>query len=254
MAENTKIQWTDHTWNIAVGCKKVDADCKFCYMYRGSLKETRYNPKEVRKTLRNTFNMPLRIKEPSKIFVSSLTDVFIEEIDTFRSEMWDIIRKCPQHTFQILTKRPERIGKCLPPDWGFGWPNVWIGTSIGSQSGHYRIDELINQKLHFNLRTLFLSIEPLYAPVEIHYSKLNSLDWVIVGGESGNETGHYTYRPCKISWIEKIVKDCQEYEIPVFVKQLGTHLSKELGLKDRHGGDITEFPKNLQIRQIPSNE
>lgn len=131
--ENSKIQWTDHTWNIAVGCSKVDEDCKYCYMYRGSLNEKRYNPKEVRKTT-TVFKMPLKTKEPSRIFVSSLTDVFHPDCDSFRDEMWEIIRQCPQHTFQILTKRPERILEHLPDDWGDGWENVWLGTSVGSQS------------------------------------------------------------------------------------------------------------------------
>lgn len=81
--KDSKIQWTDHPWNIAVGCVKVDADCKFCYMYRGSLNNTRYDPKVVRKT-KTVFNLPLKIKEPSKFFTSSLTDVFLEECDSFR--------------------------------------------------------------------------------------------------------------------------------------------------------------------------
>jgi len=251
MAENSKIQWTDHTWNIAVGCKKVDSDCKFCYMYRGSLNETRYNPMVVRKTLRNTFNMPLRLKEPSKIFVSSLTDVFIEDIDNFRDEMWNIIRYCPQHTFQILTKRPERIAKCLPPDWGHGWDNVWIGTSVGSQGSSHRIADIIMQTTKVNINQMFLSLEPLHSEVIIDHKLLALFDWVIVGGESGNETGKYRYRPCEIQWIERIVNDCKALEVPVFVKQLGTHLAKELNLKDRHGGNIDEFPINLKIRQFP---
>lgn len=80
---------------------------------------------------------------------------------------------------------------------------------------------------------------------------INKLDWVIVGGESGNENGKYKYRPCQLQWIEKIVNDCQDNNVPVFVKQLGTYLSKELKMKDRHGGDMEVFPENLRIRQFP---
>lgn len=256
MGEISKIQWTDATWNIAVGCSKVDEDCKYCYMYRGSLDGTRYNPKQVRKT-KTVFNLPLKLKEPSKIFTSSLTDVFHEDCDSFRSEMWDIIRMCQHHTFQILTKRPERILQCLPSDWGNGWDNVWLGTSVGSRKGCKRIEFLRD----IPAKVKFLSIEPLTEniygpPFELHerldfnhYDQF--LNWVIIGGESGNDTGKYLYRPCELPWIEGIVEYCQWQEIPVFVKQLGTHLSKELGLKDRHGGDITEWPKHLQIRQFP---
>lgn len=132
MSEKSAIQWTDATWNIARGCTKVDEDCKYCYMYRDSFGSTRYNPLDVVRT-KTVFDLPLRIKEPSKIFTCSLTDFFHEAIDGYRNEAWDIIRRCPQHTFQVLTKRPERIWKCLPEDWGDGWPNVWLGTSVGSE-------------------------------------------------------------------------------------------------------------------------
>jgi len=263
--ENSKIQWTDHTWNIAVGCKKVDADCKFCYMYRGSLNGTRYDPREIRKT-KTVFNLPLKIKEPARIFVSSLTDVFLEEIDGFRHEMWDIIRKCPQHTFQILTKRPERIKDCLPPDWGKGWDNVWLGTSVGSQDGIKRVRDLVDISLPAKLK--FLSIEPMHGPVSLHdyyfperlirsvspenrTRLIDLIDWIIVGGESGNENGKYLYRPCELSWIESIITQCNGFSVPVFVKQLGTHLSKALKLTDRHGGNIDEWPENLRVREFP---
>lgn len=247
--ENSKIQWTDHTWNIAVGCRKVDADCKFCYMYRGSLNGTRYDPKEIRKT-KTVFNLPLKIKEPSRIFVSSLTDVFLEEIDAFRDEMWDIIRKCPQHTFQILTKRPERIAQCLPPDWGDGWDNVWLGTSVGSQDSYYRIAEMVMLSTKVNIKTMFLSLEPLHGPVRFSIL-LRYFDWVIVGGESGNENGKYRYRPCELDWISDIVDDCKRNGVPAFVKQLGTHLAKKMSLKDRHGGNIDEWPEHLRVREFP---
>lgn len=256
---NSYIQWTDHTWNIAVGCSKVDADCKFCYMFRGSLNGTRYEPKTVRKT-KTVFNLPLKIAEPARIFTSSLTDVFHQDCDSFRSEMWDIIRKCPQHTFQILTKRPERISEHLPPDWGDGWDNVWLGTSVGSKAGIHRIAELSM----VTAKTRFLSLEPLHEEiditrVEVKFGELvlyalPAFDWIIVGGESGNDNGKYKYRPCEISWIEKIINDAQKNGIPVFVKQLGTYLSKQLKLKDRHGGNIDEWPEQLKIRQFPNKK
>lgn len=264
----SNIQWTDFSWNIARGCTKVDSDCKFCYMYRDSMNNTRYNPLNVVRT-KTVFNLPLKIKEPSKIFTCSLTDFFHEEIDSYRNEAWDIIRKCPQHTFQILTKRPERIKTHLPEDWGTGWNNVWLGTSVGSEDSKKRIRDLI--EVRGICKTLFLSLEPLHAEVDLseyyfptrlirsiseeNRTKLSHLvDWVIVGGESGNENGKYKYRPCELSWIKKIVDDCSETKTPVFVKQLGTYLSKELKLKNRHGGDINEFPDYLKLRQFPKTK
>lgn len=283
MSEKSAIQWTDSTWNIARGCTKVDEDCKFCYMYRDSFNNTRYDPLQVVRT-KTVFNLPLRLKEPSKIFTCSLTDFFHESIDSYRNEAWDIIRCCPQHTFQILTKRPERIKDCLPADWGDGWSNVWLGTSVGSQKAESRIIALMQVKA----KTRFLSLEPLWAPVdltnlvhrickdtsevkplfattqilnvitgELIHGRVGygapKIDWVIVGGESGNNNGKYRYRPCELSWIENIVNQCVKNKVPVFVKQLGTHLAKTLKMSDRHGGNIDEFPEHLKFRQFPVN-
>lgn len=289
MGKNSQIQWTDATWNIARGCTKVDEDCKYCYMYRESLNSTRYNPLSVVKT-KTVSNIPLKLKQTVSnvwdgqplIFTSSLTDFFHEECDSFRNEAWDIIRKCPHLTFQILTKRPERITDNLPSDWGTGWKNVWLGTSVGHQNARIRIAHL----LKVVSKTRFLSLEPLHSPIALDDYLLTDcycsiwpyvhgfavkgnpivdadclrhdvrgqvgIDWVIVGGESGNENGKYRYRECKIEWIESIVDQCKNAGVPVFVKQLGTHFSKKMGLKDRHGGDISEWPEHLRIRQFPT--
>lgn len=251
MAKTSNIQWTDATWNIARGCTKVDEDCKYCYMYRDSFNNTRYNPLQVTKT-KTVFNLPLKIKEPSKIFTSSLTDVFHPDCDAFRNEMWDIICKCPQHTFQILTKRPERIFEHTPIDLLDANKNIWLGTSIGSQKSIQRLYDLI---VPITKGIKFLSLEPLHGEIDLPLNDFidfghkvkDLIDWVIVGGESGK----YRYRPCKVEWLEKIVNQCREAEIPVFVKQMGTHLAKELGMSDRHGGNINEFPESLRIRQFP---
>lgn len=247
MAIKSSIQWTDATWNIARGCTKVDEDCKFCYMYRESLDSTRYNPLNVVKT-KTVFNLPLKLKEPSKIFTSSLTDFFHEDCDAFRDEAWEIIRKCPQHTFQILTKRPERIIEHLPKDWGSGWSNVWLGTSVGHQDGIHRLDSL----LEVPTKIRFLSAEPLHGQLILTGHQLVNLNWIIIGGESGNETGKYRYRECSQYWIYGLLNQCVMWSVPVFVKQMGTDLSKTMGLKDRHGGDINEWPEIFRVRQFPN--
>lgn len=244
MATTTNIQWTDATWNIARGCTKVDEDCKFCYMYRDSFNNTRYNPKQVIKT-KTVFKMPLKLKEPSKIFVSSLTDVYHEDCDDFRNEMWDIIRKCPQHTFQILTKRPERITDNTPPDL-LKSKNIWFGTSVGSQKGMKRVNYLIA----VDCAVRFVSFEPLYEFIDLSMvDKLHEIHWAIIGGESGNETGKYRYRPCDTAWMRNIIQ--QLPNAAIFVKQMGTHLSKKLKMSDRHGGNFDEFPDSLKIREFP---
>lgn len=257
MGQKSNIQWTDATWNIARGCTKVDEDCKFCYMYRDSMNNTRYNPLDVVRT-KTVFNLPLKLQEPSKIFTSSLTDFFHEAIDGYRDEAWDIIRKCPQHTFQILTKRPERVKDHLPKFSDEIRKRVWFGTSIGSQKSISRMHDLL---LGFDWNwTKFLSLEPLHSEIKLSledqvdmgHKVKDLIDWVIVGGESGNDTGKYRYRPCELEWIESIVNECKEAGVAVFVKQLGTHLAKEMGLKDRHGGDIDEWPEHLRIREFPN--
>lgn len=259
--KNSNIQWTDHTWNIARGCTKVDEDCKFCYMYRDSMEGTRYNPKAVIQT-KTVFDLPLRIKPgksnvwdgPQLVFVSSLTDWAHPDCDPFRARMWEIIRMRQDLIFQCLTKRTERLAEVLPPDWGNGYPNVWLGTSVGGNKGRNRMDELC--KVPAMVR--FVSFEPLYErilspiPFKIEGTVMHAqIQWAIVGGESGNDKGKYRYRPCDLSWIGRIVGDAFNYRVPVFVKQLGTHLAKELNLKDRHGGNMDEWPELFKIRQFP---
>jgi protein gp37 len=247
MAANSNIQWTDATWNIARGCTKVDEDCKYCYMYRDSLNGTRYEPKQVVRT-KTVFHLPLRLSKASKVFTSSLTDVFHESIDSYRYEMWDIIRRSPQHKFQILTKRPERIIDHLPDDWGDGWYNVWLGTSVGSPKGMQRIHDL----LKVPTLTRFVSFEPLHERVDMNLDIIDliNIHWAIIGGESGNDKGIYRYRPCELEWIESLVSDLTP-TTAIFIKQLGTHLAKKLNMSDRHGGNIDEFPEHLKLRSFP---
>ena len=275
MGENSKIAWTDVTWNIATGCSKVDEDCKFCYMYRESKEGEKYSPSIVTRT-KKAFNLPLRLKSPSKVFACSLTDFFHEGCDAYRAEAWEIIKKCPQHIFQILTKRPERIKDCLPVDWGTVYENVWMGTSVGNQKSIHRIGQL----MQVPAKIRFLSIEPMHGEIDLEYPidiypdgppmccsghqcgcmgqptepPIGwGLNWIIVGGESGNETGKYRYRPCKQEWIENIVNFGKSYNIPIFVKQMGTHLAKELGMVDKTGSDFEEFPESLKVREFPKS-
>lgn len=273
MADKTGIQWTDSTQNFWTGCKKVSAGCKYCYMYRD---KERWNqkPEVVLRTAPATFNAPLRWKYPRRVFTCSWSDFFIEEADEWRADAWDIIRQTPQHQWQILTKRPERIMQCLPPDWGEGWANVWLGVSVENEQFTSRI--AILQKVP--AATRFLSIEPLIGPVNLHpwlikpgrfnmqdeveasyvaqYWKADiqggGIHWVIIGGESGNDEGKWKYRPCYPEWIGSVLEACFINSVPVFMKQTGTYLAKKWNLVDRHGGDLTEWPEDtFKVRQMP---
>lgn len=280
MGVESSIQWTQATWNPWHGCRKVSAGCKYCYMYRD---KDRYgqDPTKVLRSKGN-FNQPLKMKEPALIFTCSWSDWFIEEADAWRDEAWAIIKATPQHTYQILTKRPERIRHCLPEDWGDGYPNVWLGTSVEDQEqANKRIPHLLMNDAAIH----FVSAEPLLRPVDLTQVEVNGLelfgmglteeekqagpkrftnalsedcwmgnklDWVIVGGESGNHTGKWLYRTCDFHWIDGLITQCQANGVAVFVKQLGTQLAKDMHLHDRHGGEMEEWPTQLQIREMPA--
>lgn len=225
-------------------------------MYRDK-ERYKQDPKTVLRSKSN-FDAPLSWKEPRLIFTCSWSDWFIKDADAWRLEAWEIIRRTPQHTYQILTKRPERVSYCLP-DFAHQLQNVWIGVSIESWKEKHRINELLNEPCSVPEHwPVFVSAEPLIDEIDflrddiITMGNFHCIDWLIIGGESGNESGKYRYRPCKLEWIEDLIEQANDANIPVFVKQLGTHLSKELSLKDRHGGNIDEFPQWLQIRKMPS--
>ncbi|MEK0414540.1 MAG: hypothetical protein RL070_2028 [Bacteroidota bacterium] len=155
--------------------------------------------------------------------------------------------------YQILTKRPELISERLPADWGPGYPNVHLGVSIENQEYWSRAAILATVPA----AKRFLSLEPLLGPINVlavvdGLSPIKHIDWVIIGGESGNDKGHYRYRPCEIEWIEHIISDLRTHapHVRIFVKQLGTYQYHKLGLSDRHGADMDSWPKNLEHLKI----
>lgn len=258
MSKKTAIQWCDATWNVARGCTKVSSGCKFCYMMRDGEKFG-YDGSVVKRTT-TVFDMPLKYDKVQSevwggdplIFTSSLTDLFHPDIDSFRDEVWDIIKQCPHLTFLILTKRPERIMDHLPGDWGRGYRNVWLGISVEDQENY---DSRMKSFISIPAVVKFLSVEPMLGWICFEISAASApFDWVIVGGESGNDNGNWKYRRCYPSWIESIVRQCDWLGVPVFVKQTGTFISKSFGLSDRHGGDIDEWPHALatcKVREFP---
>jgi len=246
MAKNSEIQWTDDTWNPFLGCARMSPACKFCYMYRI---ETRWgrDPENVRKG-KTTFSLPKKWKSGRLIFTCSMSDFFIDKADSWRDDAWEVIRDCPQHTFQILTKRPERIKDHLPDYFDEIADRVWIGTTVESQTFVNRIEYLLDLPCK-----TFVSFEPLLGSIEWD-DNMSQLDWCIVGGESGNETGDYLYRPMEISWAEYLVEKANENNVPCFVKQMGTYLYHQLGMTDRHGSIMEEFPVKLRVREFPPNK
>ena len=223
MGETTGIQWTDATWNCWVGCHRVSPACAHCYMFRDQVRYGQ-NPNIVRRTSPPTFNAPLHWKDPKRIFTCSWSDFFIEEADAWRDEAWEIIACTPQHDYQILTKRPERI-----PDEDYA-PNVWLGTSVENARFYWRIEKL--RRLQAFVR--FLSIEPLLGPMPD--LDLTGISWVIVGGESGPN-----FRPLNLDWVREIRDLCVGNGVPFFFKQHSGLQPKKVGrLLD--GREWSEFP------------
>lgn len=247
MGSDSNIQWTESTWNPWHGCKKVSAGCKYCYMFRDKEKYGQDPTVVVRS--KTKFNEPLRWKDGRMIFTCSWSDWFIKEADEWRLEAWEIIKATPQHTYQILTKRPERILKHLPADWGYGYPNVWLGVSV--ENGSAIAIDRISYLTEVPAKVRFISFEPLIGHPQSFVT--HKIDWIIIGGESGNDVGKYRYRPCELHWIEHIIDGYRDVSpgTKIFVKQLGTYLAKKLGMSDRHGGNINEFPEHLRIREFP---
>src|SRR6266853_1396152 len=216
--EVSNISWTDATWNPWMGCDKVggpESECANCYIGRVLNKQGREPWGEVYRASESTWNLPYRIQKKSvahkkryRIFTCSLSDWFHREADEFRSEAWHIIRDCPNVDFLILTKRAHRIKECLPADWGDGWPNVWLGVSVGRKNSIHRIDKLKN--IPATIR--FISAEPLLESLgEID---LSGIHWLIAGGESGDN-----YRRMQKIWAQELKDKCQTANIPFFFKQ-----------------------------------
>lgn len=211
MGKVTGIEWTQHTWNPWQGCTKVSPGCAHCYMFRD---KHRYgqDPETVVRSRPATFNKPLSWKDPALVFTCSWSDWFHEAADAWRADAWDIVRRTPHLTYQILTKRPDRIAAHLPPDWGDGWPNVWLGTSVENARWTHRVQQLVNVPA----RVRFLSCEPLLGNVSLAADWMPHLHWVIVGGESGPKA-----RPMDLDWARWLRDQCRVAGIPFFLKQLG---------------------------------
>ena len=341
----TSIEWADRVWNPVSGCTKVSTGCKHCYAetmaerffarlyppvederdFGRGVKEPYVRPRRFTdvQTHADRLDAPLRWRKPARIFVNSMSDLFHEDVpDEFIAAVFGIVASSPQHTFLILTKRPERARlwfamltstaamvtdgdgevrwcikhldqhitrgfHCVLPPWPL--PNVWLGVSVEDQA---TADQRIPILLLTPAAVRWVSAEPLLGPVNLHriehpedgchasalqgqrdenrYEFYHQLDWVVVGGESGPKA-----RPCDVAWIRSVVEQCSAAGVPAFVKQLGAkpldwsraeptgrfRTDPDTGrrqlqvvqpkLRDRKGGDPSEWPDDLRVRQFP---
>lgn len=214
MGDKSVIEWTDATWNPVTGCSKVSPGCKNCYAERLAARlRAMGNPRYTNGfdvTLhRDQITLPLRWKQPRKIFVNSMSDLFHEEVpEDFIFQTFEVMEKASWHLFQVLTKRAERLAKLAPR---LPWPeNVWQGVSVENDDHVWRIDALL--KVPAAIR--FISAEPLLGPIA--HLPLEGISWVIVGGESGPH-----HRPIQAGWVRGIRDQCLQANVPFFFKQWG---------------------------------
>lgn len=299
MSDHSKIQWTDATWNPATGCTRVSEGCRHCYIettppFRIAGRKF-INGSTGVQLHPDRLDQPLHWRKPRRIFVNSLSDLFHEDVpDQFIDKVFAVMgsEEAGQHTFQVLTKRPERMlrytQRFTRHDIEFDklFPQVQLGVSIEDQR---TADERIPILLQTPAAVRFVSAEPLLGPISFSRDLLSAmerretgdvgLDWVIVGGESGPGA-----RPCDIAWIRSIVQQCQGGGVKVFIKQLGSYVIDRndagfegdeprswpmdtdvddpenewnwqgakirIRLKDKKGGDMSEWPADLRVREL----
>jgi protein gp37 len=214
MGARSNIEWTESTWNPLTGCTKVSPGCKHCYAERMALRLQAMGQPNYANGFRLTMHkhmleLPLRWKKPQMIFVSSMSDLFHQDVPwEFIQKVFDIMCRASWHTFQVLTKRSGRL---LKLDREINWPaNVWMGVSVENKDYTFRIDHL----RQIGALVKFLSLEPLLGPLP--GLDLHGINWVIAGGESGPGA-----RPIVKEWVVDIKDQCLVAHVPFFFKQWG---------------------------------
>lgn len=218
MADHSGIEWTDATWNPTVGCTKVSPGCDHCYAERLTQRFAHTYPNGFTLTLRpDALDLPRHWRRPRLVFVNSMSDLFHRDVpEAYLQQVFEVMAACPQHRFQVLTKRAERlarVAKRLP------WPpNVWIGVSVETRDYLWRVDYL--RRVPAAIR--FVSAEPLLG--SLASINLAGVRWLIAGGES--QPGA---RPVALDWFRELRDHCRAAHVPFFLKQLGGHPHKRGG-------------------------
>ena len=243
--ENSKIGWTDHTFNPWIGCRHVSAECDHCYADFLVTKRMGRDFSAITRT--KTWKEPPKWNRAApalaaehggrrvRVFCASLADFFIQEGDPWRPEAWDLIRECTNMDWLILTKRPQLIPSRLPADWGTGWPHVWLGTTCGVRKSYSRLDSL--RVIPAAVR--FISAEPLLE--SLADINLDGFHWLIVGGESGSG-----FRPMLDSWALELRDICARQSVGFHFKQ---HSAFRPGQGAELDGKAYHEPPLVQIKQ-----
>ncbi len=251
MAGSSEIEWTDVTWNPVAGCTLASSGCTNCYAMRMAARLQAMGHFKYAGTTRksggryvwtgrvnvdeSSLSAPLEWRKPKRIFVNSMSDLFHADVpDHFIRRVWKVMLSCPQHHFQILTKRPDRMADMFNSGILESSVNVWVGTSVESAE----VSERVEQLKRIVGSTLFISFEPLIGRVsEID---LRGIHWAIVGGESGPRS-----RPMDEEWVERLYDICRRDDVAFFFKQWGGRNKKATG-RELHGRTYDEYPLELE--------
>ncbi len=241
MSDRSAIEWTDATWNPVRGCTKISPGCKHCYAerfaerFRGVVGHPFEQGFDIR-LVPEKLDQPFRWRSSRRIFVNSMSDLFHDRVPTeYISQVGRVMQTAQWHTFQVLTKRHERLRSLLNRelDWMGSLSKVWWGVSVEDREhGLPRIDSLRST----NARVRFLSVEPLLE--DLGQINLSRIDWVIVGGESGPH-----FRAMATTWVEKVRDQCLRARVPFFFKQWGGRSPKKLG-RALYGQEWNEMPRS----------
>ena len=230
----SSIEWTELTWNPTTGCDKLSAGCKNCYaevMTRRlqAMGVAKYADGFAVRCHEDALDIPRGWRKSSVVFVNSMSDLFHDEVPlSFIKKVFEVMNECPQHVFQVLTKRAKRLEEVAAHlEWT---PNIWMGVSVENEAVTWRIDHL--RKVPATVR--FLSCEPLIGPLS--NLDLSGIHWAIVGGESGVHS-----RPIKPEWVVEIQKQCLKADVAFFFKQWGGRNKKAAG-RELNGKTYSEMP------------
>jgi protein gp37 len=232
MSDNSSIEWTEATWNPVTGCTQVSPGCAHCYAktFAERFRGVPGHPYEFGFDLQlrpNRLEQPLLWKKPRLIFVNSMSDLFHEDVPfEYIARVFGVMGQAHWHTFQVLTKRSERLATAAPE---LIWPdNVWMGVSVENQRWTNRVDDL--RKVPAFIR--FLSCEPLLGPLKLN---LEGIHWVIVGGESGHQA-----RRMNPEWAASVRDQCLEAGVPFFFKQWGAYDEEGVRRGKRKAGRVLD--------------
>ncbi|MGE3644522.1 MAG: DUF5131 family protein [Beijerinckiaceae bacterium] len=253
MTSQTEIEWTDATWNPTAGCTIISPGCTNCYAQRMAARLAAMGVEKYKNTTRKSgkravwsgkiniddsaLNWPLSVRKSKRIFVNSMSDLFHENIsDQFVLNIWDVMEQADWHSFQVLTKRPERMRSMMKSGQLKALKNVWLGTTVESSDFLYRIDALRDVAAAIR----FISFEPLLS--RISEPDLTGIDWAIVGGESGPNA-----RLVVTSWVEELRDSCLEQGVAFFFKQWGGKRKSKTG-RMLGGRTWDEYPIDISYR------